>query len=256
MAKKKAVRKHRGLVLGHLERISSAAFDRYKQVITEMVGGRNGIYALYRNDRLYYVGLATDLKGRVNQHLKDRHKGKWTHFSLYLVRSDKHMKDLESLCLRIADPKGNKVRGKLAGAKDLRRAFKRKLLDQARAEVIAVMGDGDKPTDKPGKKRKSPKMLKAAQKAAETRRKKAAKNAPLKPFLKNKTLRATYKGQLYRAWVLPSGRIKLHLDGKIYTSPSAAGAAVRDGKDTNGWIFWNYQSKIGEWVKINTLLKK
>ncbi|MBT3199633.1 MAG: GIY-YIG nuclease family protein [Phycisphaerales bacterium] len=67
MAKTKAVqsKKPSGLVLGHLERISSAVFDKYKQVITEMVGGRNGIYALYRNKRLYYVGLATNFKSRI-----------------------------------------------------------------------------------------------------------------------------------------------------------------------------------------------
>ena len=251
MAKKKAVKKHRGLVLGHLERISSAVFDKYKQVITEMVGGRNGIYALYRNDRLYYVGLATDLKGRVNHHLKDRHKGKWTHFSLYLVRSEKHMKDLESLCLRIADPTGNKVVGKLAGAKNLQKAFKKKLLEKARAEVEAMMGGKTTPT--PKKKTKSPKMVKASKKAAATRRAKRTK-IPLAGILKDKTLRATYKGATYRAWVKISGRIRLKLDGKTYDSPSAAGAAVRDGKSTNGWVFWTYKNDKGDWVKINTLL--
>ena len=48
MAKKiaKAVKTPRGLVLGHLERISSAVFDKYNKVITEMVGGQNGIYVL------------------------------------------------------------------------------------------------------------------------------------------------------------------------------------------------------------------
>ncbi len=84
MAKKKAGRRRGGLVLGHLERISSAAFDKYNQVITELVGGKNGIYALYRNNQLYYVGLATNLRQRINQHLKDRHAGKWNYFSLYL----------------------------------------------------------------------------------------------------------------------------------------------------------------------------
>lgn len=30
----------------------------------------------------------------------------------------------------------------------------------------------------------------------------------------------------------------LTCDGTAYTSPSAAGSAVRGGKATNGWIFW------------------
>ena len=40
---------HGSLVLGHLERISSNVFVKHKDVITDMVGGRDGIYALYRN---------------------------------------------------------------------------------------------------------------------------------------------------------------------------------------------------------------
>ena len=40
---------HRGLVLGHLERVSSNVFVKHKDVITDMVGGTNGIYSLYRN---------------------------------------------------------------------------------------------------------------------------------------------------------------------------------------------------------------
>ena len=148
MAKKQVSKTLRGLVMGHLERISSNVFVKHKDVITGMVGGTNGIYALYRNKQLYYVGLAIDLKKRVNHHLKDRHQGRWTHFSLYLVRSEKHMKDLESLCLRIADPRGNKVRGKLAGAKDLRPSLKKKLRQKVIEEVDKIMGRDGAPAKK------------------------------------------------------------------------------------------------------------
>lgn len=245
MAKKKTARKHRGLVLGHLERISSGAFDKYRRVIADIVGGKNGIYVLYRNDRLYYVGLAGNLKGRINQHLSDRHAGKWTHFSLYLIRSERHMKELESLVLRIADPKGNKVRGRLKGAVDLRKAFKKKLVEQAQREIDDLM-------DRTQKKPKSAKMVKAGKKAAVTR-KTAGKNIPLRNLLKSKSLRATYKGKRYTAWVYASGRIKLKLNGKIYDSPSGAGEAVRGGKHTNGWSFWRYKNAKREWVTLKTL---
>ncbi len=40
---------HRGLVLGQLERVSSNVFVKHKDVITDMVGGTNGIYSLHRN---------------------------------------------------------------------------------------------------------------------------------------------------------------------------------------------------------------
>jgi len=52
------------------------------------------VYALYRREKLYYVGLATNLRSRINQHLKDRHKGKWTHFSLYILRKTEHLREL------------------------------------------------------------------------------------------------------------------------------------------------------------------
>jgi len=80
MAKKKVKRKSRAIVVGHLERVSSKVFDDYKRQITEIIQGHHGVYALYRRSKLYYIGLATDFKRRLNQHLKDRHKGKWTHF--------------------------------------------------------------------------------------------------------------------------------------------------------------------------------
>ncbi len=251
MAKSKARRKSRGLVIGHLERISSNVFERYRRLITDLVGGKHGIYALYRNDNLYYVGLATNLRGRVNQHLRDRHKGKWTHFSLYLARSERHMKELESLALRIADPKGNKVRGRLKGAIDLRPGLKKKLRQEALREIGILMGDGKKAAEKPLKKRKSAKMVAAGKKAAATRRK-SGKNISLKGKISSKSLRRKYKGKMYYCWVLPSGRIK-H-DGKIYDTPSAAARAVRR-KTTNGWNFWRYKKSKGKWVLLAELRK-
>lgn len=254
MAKSKTRRKSRGLVLGHLERISSNVFERYRRVITGLVGGKNGIYALYRNDKLYYVGLATNLRGRVNQHLRDRHAGRWNYFSLYLARSERHMKELESLALRIADPKGNKVRGRLKGATDLRPGLKESLRKYALREIGILMGDGKKAAKKPQKKRKSAKMVKAGKKAAATRRK-AGKNIPLKGLIKSRSLRRKYKGKMHYAWVLPSGRIKLRETGKIYDSPSGAGVAARKGKSTDGWRFWRYKNSKGEWVLLGELRK-
>ncbi len=256
MAKSKARRKSRGLVLGHLERISSSVFERYRSVITGLVGGKHGIYALYRNNQLYYVGLASDLKNRVPNHLKDRHAGRWNYFSLYLARSEKHMKELESLTLRIADPKGNKVRGRLKGATDLRPAFKKKLRQEALREIGILMGDGKKlpkkAAKKPLKKRKSAKMVRAGKKAAAAR-KAAGKNIPLKGLIKSRSLRRKYKGKMHYAWVLPSGRIKLRATGKLYDSPSGAGVAARKGMSTDGWRFWRYKNAKGEWVPLGEL---
>ncbi|MBN2496869.1 MAG: GIY-YIG nuclease family protein [Deltaproteobacteria bacterium] len=75
-------RSAKGLVVGFLERVSSRVLEEFQEQIKELVGGKHGVYALYRNNQLYYVGLATKLRVRIKQHLKDRHKGLWTHFSL------------------------------------------------------------------------------------------------------------------------------------------------------------------------------
>jgi len=71
--------------------------------------------------------------------------------------------------------------------------------------------------------------------------------------LGRQTIRARYKGKVYRAWVYSSGRIKLN--GKIYDTPSGAGEAARGGKPINGWTFWRYQKGKGEWALLKTLRK-
>jgi len=143
----------RGLVVGHLERISSSAFDEYNKVITDLIAGSGGIYALYRNNQLYYVGLAGDLKRRVRQHLKDRHAGKWNYFSLYLVRAAEHLQGLESLAIRLAWPKGNRMRGSFRGARDLRKSLKRDMTREALKKIGKLMG---KPEDEPPSARAPP----------------------------------------------------------------------------------------------------
>ena len=98
------------LVCQHLENISSDALEKYQKIIRQYVRRRSGIYALYRGDRLYYVGLASNLRSRLKGHLKDRHRNLWDRFSVYITIGDQHMKELESIVLRISKPSGNKVK--------------------------------------------------------------------------------------------------------------------------------------------------
>ena len=114
-------RKHssRPIVSGYLEKVSADIFDRYKGEIISVIAEHQGIYALYNKNKLHNVGLASDLKNRIKQHLKDKHQDKWTHFSLYIIRREEHTKEVESLFLRIYRPKGNVVKGKLRRAINL-----------------------------------------------------------------------------------------------------------------------------------------
>src|SRR5438094_8322055 len=108
------------LVSQHLENISHEALSKYQDVIRSYVRGRQGIYALYRKNELYYVGLASNLRSRLKHHLRDRHKKLWDRFSVYLTIGDSHLKELESLILRTVKPSGNHQSGKFIKSENLR----------------------------------------------------------------------------------------------------------------------------------------
>ena len=243
--KKKAKRRARPIITGYLEKVSAKVFDDFSSIITDMIKGHQGIYSLYKKDKLYYVGLASNLKTRIKYHLRDKHQGKWTHFSLYIIRKENHIKEMESLVLRIAYPKGNSQRGKLAGSKDIRPLLKKKLDAAWKSKCEELMG------------KKKPAGVRATKKT--TRKKKNAKipkseRRPLAGVFKGgKVIYVTYKGKDYKAWIYGNGRIKFN--GQIYNNPSAAGSAVRGGKPTNGWSFWKYKDKNGNLVRLKELRK-
>ncbi len=70
---KEARRAKTGLIVEHVEGISRTAIKRYPEIITEFARGRSGVYALYKGNDLYYVGLAKNLRSRLHGHLRDRH---------------------------------------------------------------------------------------------------------------------------------------------------------------------------------------
>jgi hypothetical protein len=96
------------------------------------------VYALYKGGALYYVGLAKNLRSRLRGHLRDRHAEAWNRFSVYLTRGDQHLKELESLVLRIASPTGNRTTGKFSGSKDLRRVFRQRIIASQKRELAAI----------------------------------------------------------------------------------------------------------------------
>jgi len=222
------------LVYQHLENISVTVLADYREVITQYVKGHNGIYALYKGKRLYYVGLASNLKGRLRSHLRDRHKGLWDTFSVYLTRGNDHMKELESLVLRVVDPVGNKVKGKLPDSIDLRRQLTRDMNALNRSKVDKAMG--------------------------RVARKKIAKKVRVvsdevrgelsKYIMGPQKLKGTIKGKTHWAYVRKDGMIRYNKE--YFASPSAAACAAT-GRSANGWHFWNYQKGKGYWVRLKTL---
>lgn len=228
--------KHRPLLLQYLENISRDALREYQAIIRDYVRGKQGIYALYRKDRLYYVGLASNLRVRLGQHLKDKHGESWDRFSVYLTDGGDHLRELESLILRIVKPKGNSQTGRFARSENLKTRLGRDVRNHLRQKASLLLGH------------------ELRTRAAANRRKRSAADGETLPLAgtvdRAMTIRATYKGYVYMARLRRNGTIKL--DGKVYRSPSAAALAVKK-RAANGWRFWRYRDKSGEWVPLLNL---
>lgn len=219
-------KKSRKLVVEQLEKVSGEILEEYQDAIRDLIRRRSGIYALYRRGSLYYVGLAKNLMGRLRTHKRDRHNGYWDRFSVYLTRRDEHMRELEALLLRIVEPAGNKVRGKFAGAKNLLGTLNRRA-----AQIDKERRDG---------------LLGRRRRRVRARGGKALDGALSRP----KRLRGEDGRWEYRAVLGPNGLIRYGRE--TYDSPNAAARAAV-GRRCNGWTFWKYRDRRGEWVPLKNL---
>jgi len=224
-------------VCEHLENISRTALERFQDIVRDYVRRRQGVYALYKGPKLYYVGLASNLRSRLTAHLNDRHAGSWDRFSVYLTKSDTRLRELEALLLRIVRPKGNRQIGRFGTATDLRQKFACDIRQAHREEYQSVIG-------KP--RRGSAKVVRGGAKVT------GGRPAVLAAYEKrSKKLRARFKGSLLRATVRKDGRISFA--GSLYDSPSLAAAAACGRKTCNGWKFWQYERAPGDWVLLDEL---
>ena len=100
------------LVYGYIPKSPSAFLNIsiFEREMEKMLKGKAGIYVLYKRNKPYYVGQASkNLFGRIRWHFKDRHKGKWDSFSVYIIRRVKYLDDIEALLHRTVATKGNVV---------------------------------------------------------------------------------------------------------------------------------------------------
>jgi hypothetical protein len=220
----------KNLVIQKLENISKSIFRNYYKQITELIGNSHGIYALYDGNDLYYVGKSIDLKKRVKQHLKDRHFAGWSHFSLYLVRNAQHIREIESLLIRIANPKGNRKIPKGEKGSSLIAKLKDVIKQRQKEELEEMFG---------GRLRRKP-----SRESIKNRIK------SLVGLVTKKTaLYRTYKGKEYKALLTPRG--KINLAGKVYLTPTAAAKTIVKRSAVNGWKFWYIKDMNGEWIRLS-----
>jgi hypothetical protein len=217
-----------------MENISRKALEQFQDIVRQYVRRRQGVYALYRRGTLYYVGLASNLRGRLASHLRDRHGSSWDRFSVYLTIGDSHLRELESLVLRIMRPVGNKQKGRFAKSLDIRRRFAKDIRAHHRNELNMLLG---RTAARPSLARPGSSGPGRAPSLAKYR---------IGPTV----LRARFKGKNLTARVRRDGSVRFR--GKVFRSPSLAGvAAVK--RPCNGWTFWSYQRAPGDWVVLDTL---
>lgn len=225
------------LVSQHLELISREALEKHQDILKSLVRHSHGIYALYRKNRLSYVGLANNLRSRLNHHLRDRHAKSWDHFSIYLTLKSDHMRELEALAIRIAAPKENLQKGKLKKSQDLKRLFRRTLLKKWRGEL--------------GELFYSKKTLE--ERSSDLKNEVKGRKPRLAGyFTEGRKLRMWHKGHLYRAYLKKNGVIRFKK--KLYTSPSSAAKAIVH-RGIDGWYAWKFERVPGDWVVLNDLRK-
>ena len=228
--------KRAALLYQHLERISRSALEKHQRIIRRLIRGRHGIYALYHRDKLYYVGLASNLNRRLENHLADRHRQSWDRFSVYLTISDNHMKELESLLLRIVMPAGNYRNGRFLESEDLLPKLEDEIRTCQKRELDAFLGRASTATPK--------------------RRSSAAATKGRRPILSayvtgGMRIKGRYKNRTIRAWVRRDGSISFN--GQVFSSPSMAAASACGHTRCNGWQFWTYERAPGDWVRLTEL---
>ena len=200
----------------------------------QFVKNQSGIYALfYFNKRtgkyeLHYVGKALgNLHRRIKAHLKDSHKNKWTHFSAYLVLQKEYVGKLEAFAISIGLPPGNKAQpiiGENANAEII----------QAKKEVLKIVSGGHHRTPIAVKKKSG-------------RKRHAFEN----PYTEPKEMRFKYKGEVKKAILLPSGKVRYK--GKSFPSPFKCAKYITEGRGVTGVRVWHIQNANGDWIPLNKI---
>ncbi len=236
------------LLIEKLEGIGREIFKPgYNKILKRHIGKKPGVYALYKKEKLYYVGQAQELVSRIKLHLSNRHARKWDNFSVYIAQRRRYVPDLEAVVIAIADPKGNERQPQLAR---LRKAttLKRLIEKDMKEEAQKIMNPTTKVQSKRKSKRRTTKTNKKNAKAGNKRFSLAGL------FSENKLLRGEHKKNIHSACLLTSGKVLYK--GKGYSSPSGASKEAKGLKTDNGWTFWQIQDHQKRWIKLNDLKKK
>ena len=94
-----------------------------EKIIKKQLNGQAGIYLLFNNDELVYIGSSGDLYNRVESGHNGwtRLKGKWNKFAYIKTATNKEAREIESILIHICKPKYNNDNGTLPTNEKLKR---------------------------------------------------------------------------------------------------------------------------------------
>lgn len=85
---------------------------KFKDLREGLLRKKPGVYILYSDDNLFYVGISHSLHYRLRRHLKDGLAEGWNNFEGFILRENAVSKDLETILQWVALPPANTQRGR------------------------------------------------------------------------------------------------------------------------------------------------
>jgi hypothetical protein len=228
------------IIEAHLELVSVKTLTDDRDELKALLKKRPGVYALYKRDRLKYVGQAKNLFGRLDAHRRDRHKGTWDRFSAYVTTEHEFVHEVEALALRMVNPVSNRRLGRFGSSRNLTKDLKELIVDKHTREVDDLFV-----------RRRSNGSRSASKSAGKSANRARTKGGLEKINGVRRNLRGNASGNEYRGVLLRDGGIQV--GDTEYPSPFASACAAA-GKRRNGWNFWKYKDASGEWQQLRNLL--
>ena len=129
--KKEIKNKNALLIKGSLEKIPSEVMvdESFRKKLRTIMKDWSGIYVLYKDDKVYYIGKATSGFWRLYGHFKrTKHIGKWNKFSIFRFKT-RNLTAIETLLLHVSKPKGNTSIPRIAKDMELTNVLRKEIKD-------------------------------------------------------------------------------------------------------------------------------
>ncbi len=130
------------IIVNHINGIKRALLDGDKRPLflefLRRSNQRNGLYALYdKKGKLHYIGKATHLKQRLDNHLRDKHRDSWDQMTLFFLSKRANVAELEGLLVAAAKPPGNTQNPRIGT--DLRKELSKFLTAEAKNQINSII---------------------------------------------------------------------------------------------------------------------